>query len=162
MCGCLSTCMSAPHASVRTEARRKHRIPLELELQTIVSCHLGAWNQTGILFRWAAPALNYWAISEALMHPHFLLLFLMVDFWKWTFTAKFSSFGPCRYAWRFLQLLDPKLEDSAYEKVFLANPQEELSTCTPHPWVCRHPYRGLKMLNASEMNTSFGGERENF
>lgn len=43
----LTVCMSMYHMhGMSISARRKHQIPLVLELQTVVSCHVGAGTQT--------------------------------------------------------------------------------------------------------------------
>lgn len=50
MCLCaLLVCISLHHTPA--EARRRHWIPLELEVQVVVSLCVGAWNQTWFLYR---------------------------------------------------------------------------------------------------------------
>ena len=44
---CMQIC--APMSCSAAEVRRGHQIPLELELQTVVSCHVSAGNGTQVL-----------------------------------------------------------------------------------------------------------------
>ena len=45
VCVCVCVCVCVPHiCQVSREARRGCKIPLELELHSVVNCHMGSWN----------------------------------------------------------------------------------------------------------------------
>ena len=44
-------CVCVPHTHSVQECQKKMSDPLELELQTVVSCHVGAGNQTLVLLQ---------------------------------------------------------------------------------------------------------------
>jgi nuclear pore complex protein Nup62 len=63
LCVYICVCMCL----VPLEARRGPQIPPELELEMVVSHHVGAGNWTQVLWK-SSFALNHWAISSAPWH----------------------------------------------------------------------------------------------
>lgn len=65
MCMSIFVCMYTyvPQVSIALRGQEKVLGPLELDLQMVVSCHVGAGNWTRVLWKSAVDAPNYWAIS---------------------------------------------------------------------------------------------------
>jgi hypothetical protein len=108
---CLYVCTRIKYVPSAFRGQKKMLGVLELELQRVVSCHVGAGNGALVFYK-NSQCLNHWAIS-----PTSLLLLLLIDkIMPYVFTILFCFvlFSWTRWNWKWVAVSCLRVWQSLY------------------------------------------------